>query len=71
MNALRELTEFPQRLLELDLALGEELLARRVDVAPEKMKPHPEREQPLLGAVVEVALEASSLAVARFHDPRP
>jgi hypothetical protein len=35
------------------------------------MKPHPEREQPLLRAVVEVALETPSLAVARFHDPRP
>ena len=71
MDPLGELAELPQRLLELDLALGEELLARRVDVAAEELEPHAEREEPLLGAVVQIALEPPPLLVAGADDPGP
>ena len=57
--------------MELVLALGEELLGGRVDVAVEQLEAHPEREQPLLRAVVEVALQPPALLVAGADDPRP
>ena len=55
---------------ELLLALHEQLLGGRVDVAAEELPgPMPEREEPLLGAVVEVALESPPLLVAGADDP--
>jgi hypothetical protein len=38
-------------------------------VASEELESHSEREEPLLGAVVEVALEAPSFLVAGADDP--
>ena len=57
-------------MLELPLVLVEQLLRGRVDVTVQELEAHPEREESLLCAVVEVALESPPLLVAGLDDPR-
>jgi hypothetical protein len=71
VDPVRELAQLAQGVLELVLAVGEELAGGGVDVGVEHLEAHPEREEPLLGAVVEVALETAALVVAGPHDAGP
>ena len=57
-------------MLEFPLVLVEELLRGVVDVTVQELEAHPEREESLLCAVVEVALESPPLLVAGLDDPR-
>ena len=41
------------------------------DVRPEELEGHTEAEQPLLGTIVQVALQPAPLLITRTHDPRP
>ena len=63
-----------QRLGELVAGESHELLgvARVVPDAPlDQRQLQGQRDQPLLGAVVEVALDATPLGVGCGHEPRP
>ena len=74
MQAARELTELLERLGEL-LPRAPEDLDRSVDVGLEPGLREPQgegkRREPLLGAVVEVALQPASRRVGGVDDPRP
>ena len=67
----RELAQLGHRQRELVARRRHELLRRRVvvDAALQQAQLERDRDEPLLGAVVEVALEPAALGVARRHDP--
>ena len=73
MDPASELTEF----LECGIELGprDRELARRRGVRLEARIEHPQaqrqRHEPLLGSVMEVALDASARGVRGLDDPRP
>jgi hypothetical protein len=50
------------------LQLAERLLPSVVDMVWEELQAHPEPEEPLLGAVVQIALEPAPLVVGRADD---
>ena len=67
MDPAGELAQLVQRRLQLGLGFGEQL---RVGVGvAQELQCEPEREQPLLRAVVQVALESSAFRVAGGDDP--
>ena len=72
VDAASELAQLVEGGAQLAVGLGEEL-GGAVRVGAElragELERQPEREQPLLGAVVEVALEPPSLLVAGADDP--
>jgi hypothetical protein len=73
VQAARELAEVVDRPFELAERAVREWSELRV--TPDALREHPERNercrQPLLGAVVQVALEAAPLLVGGPHDPEP
>ena len=72
MDSARELAELLERGIELG-ARDLELAGRRgvwLDTRFETSKDQRNRDEPLLGAVVEVALDAAARAVLGLHDPR-
>ena len=72
MDPPSELAQVGQRLLQLPLGLSEQHAALPVsDVRPQELEGHTEGEQPLLGTIVQVALQPAPLLIARTHDPRP
>ena len=74
MQAAGELAQLGGRLAELARRLLEQLLRRRgvgVELLAREPQVERQRDQPLLGAVVEVALEAAALVVGGLDDPRP
>jgi hypothetical protein len=70
VDSTGELAQFGKCSLDLSLRLVEQELRLRVGRWSEELEGHSDPEQPLLGAVVEVALEPAALLVARPHDPR-
>ena len=70
VEAARELAQLAQRQRELVADRRHELLRRRVvaDVALQEAQLQRDRDEPLLGAVVQVALEPPPLRVARRDD---
>ena len=71
MQAARELAQLGERLVEL-LGRGAQHRHRRVAIAEPLLQHaqlHGERDQPLLRAVVEVALEPAALGHAGLEDP--
>src|SRR6187200_3705234 len=74
MDPPRELAQLLERASEL-VAGGVEQPAGRhridLELAPREPELQRQRHQPLLGAVVEVALEASALEHRDLHEPRP
>ena len=72
MEAARELPQLPERLGELVACARDHRLGRRrvaADVGLDQPELHGQRDQPLLSAVVQVALEPPPLGVAGRHDP--
>ena len=72
MDAAGELTELAQGGLNLGVGLVQQLLGLRgvVDARPQQAEADADPEQPLLGSVVEVALEAPPLLVPCADDAR-
>ena len=72
MDPARELAQLGERHRELLARVGHELLRRRrvlVDLVLDQPQLHRQRDEPLLRAVVEVALEPPPLVVAGGDDP--
>ena len=71
MDAARELAQLPDRVLRLLARLGEQPRGAR-GIRRELRLGEPERDgdgdHPLLGAVVQVALDPPALGVGRFED---
>ena len=77
MDAAGELAQLPDR--DLDLCRG--LVRRRdrlgvraafpAEPGPQQAQRQRQRDEALLGAVVEVALQPAPLGVGRLEDPRP
>ena len=70
---MREFAELLERRSQLGIRLGQELagaVCPRAELLAEKLQGKTKTEQPLLGAVVEIALEPAPLLVARRDDPR-
>ena len=73
MDAARERAQLLERAHDLGVGLVEELLdalASSPSAAARELERQPDPEQPLLGAVVEVALEPPPLGVPRLDDAR-
>ena len=72
MEAVSELAQLLQRRGELVLGAGEEarLLGIRVEAHRHEAQPQRQRDQALLGAVVEIALQPAALAVSRGDEAR-
>ena len=74
MEAAREVAQLRQRLARLPIG-GVDQLHRPVgalgQLPARQRERHRERDQPLLRAVVQVALEPSPLLVRRPDEPRP
>ena len=74
VDAARERPQLVEGVDHLGVRLGEELVDRRRAAVGEpaagELEREPDPEQPLLRAVVEVALEAAPLGVACLDDPR-
>ena len=71
MDAAGELAQLLQRLGQLVARGAHELLGLlrvATDLAPDQRELQRERDQPLLGAVVQVALDAAPLGVGRGDD---
>ena len=68
MDPVRQLAKLLERLLQLALGLGEQLLGIRVDVGAQELQAHPQGQEALLRAVVEIGLESASLVVAGADD---
>ena len=71
VDAARERAELLERAADLGVRLAEELVDRGVsssDPAAGELEREPDPEQPLLGAVVEVALEPPPLGVSGLDD---
>ena len=75
MDAAGELAELGERGLRLGRGLVEAQLRRRIEVVAEararQAKGQSQGDEPLLGAVVEVAFDPLSLGVPGGDDPRP
>ena len=73
MDAARELAQLADRELELVDGVGEHLVELGRHVGPEPLlgcaELERERDEPLLGAVVDVPLDPSPLLVPCRHDP--
>ena len=72
VDAARELAQLPERLGELVAGGRDQRLGRRrvaADVGLDQPELQGEGDQPLLGAVVQVALEPPPLGVAGRDDP--
>jgi hypothetical protein len=72
MNAPSQITQLLKRGGELVASLREQLfgLGAGSQAAREQPQPHRERDEPLLGAVVEVALQPPAFTVGGGHEPR-
>ena len=76
MDASRELAQLLERDLELDrrfIGRGDGFVIRptdRTEVRPEQPEGERQRDEPLLGAIVQVAFEPTPFGVRRLHDPR-
>jgi hypothetical protein len=74
VQAAGELAQLAHREVELGARAGASVSAasgRRARAALEHAQLERERHEPLLGAVVEVALEAAALLHPRLEDPQP
>ncbi len=74
MDPLRQLAQLGERLGQIlggerDQLLG--LARRRRDLGLDEPQPDRDRDEPLLGAVVQVALDAAALGVAGLDDAQP
>ena len=74
VDPARKLAQLPQRAAAPRASVSSRS-AGRLGVPPtrdlEQLQRHADAEEPLLRAVVEIALEAPPLLVARSHDARP
>ena len=72
VQAARELAQLGVRLAELLLGAGDDVVHRvvLVELHARHAQQVRDREQPLLGAVVQVAPDAAALLVGRLDDPR-
>ena len=68
MDPACELAQLAQRRLQLGLGLGEQL--RIGLVVAQQLQHQAEGQQSLLGAIVQVALDAPALSVGRGDHPR-
>src|SRR6185312_9906635 len=74
MSATRELAELLERAVELAAGGVEQPPADHrvvLELAPREPELQRQRDEALLGAVVEVALQAAALAHRDLHEPRP
>ena len=69
---MRQIPQLLDRLVDLEAeAVDHLLLLRRSELLADQREVHAQRDEPLLRAVVEIALDAAALGVTRLHDPCP
>jgi hypothetical protein len=72
MDPVRELAQLRQPGFELVAESPEEIRELRIVIrrpTPDEPEQQRRRDEALLGAVVEVALDAPACLIGRFHDP--